>query len=149
MNWIHLIFVRTYWERRKKTTCKITCLRKLFLLWTSLYSVLCLLTTNSSSTRKSCKYCRFKKCLHAKMQISWVLSEPERERRFNKLKKSSYRNNLTSDSPDLSSNLVMLASPLHKSPEINFTIEEQLRLENLRDYVKAMAVPRYERRVPI
>ena len=83
------------------------------------------------------------------MQISWVLSEPERERRFNKLKKSSYRNNLTSDSPDLSSNLVMLASPLHKSPEINFTIEEQLRLENLRDYVKAMAVPRYERTVPI
>jgi hypothetical protein len=31
---------------------------------------------------------------------------------------------------------------LPKSPEIQFTIEEQLRLESLRDYVKAMAVPR-------
>ena len=29
------------------------------------------------------------------MQISWVLSENERDRRFNKLKKISFRNNLT------------------------------------------------------
>jgi hypothetical protein len=38
--------------------------------------------------------------------------------------------------------LMPLPTPLHKSPEIHFTIEEQLRLENLRDYVKAMSVPR-------
>lgn len=49
----------------------------------------------TSATRKSCKYCRFKKCLEANMQISWVLTDQERDRRFNKLKKVSYRNDLT------------------------------------------------------
>ena len=83
------------------------------------------------------------------MQISWVLSEQERERRFNKLKKVTFRNNLIPDSAEThpvatSSHCdqPLVATPLHKSLEIDFTIEEQLRLENLRDYVKAMAVPR-------
>ena len=83
------------------------------------------------------------------MQISWVLSEQERERRFNKLKKVTFRNNLIPDCAEThpiatSSHChqPLAATPLHKSLEIDFTIEEQLRLENLRDYVKAMAVPR-------
>ena len=44
------------------------------------------------------------------MQISWVLSKQERERRFNKLKKIAFRNNLTSTT----SEVVLLPAPLRQ-----------------------------------
>ena len=37
--------------------------------------------------RRSCQYCRFQSCLSIGMKITWVLSDQERGRRFNKLKK--------------------------------------------------------------
>jgi hypothetical protein len=45
-------------------------------------------------TRRSCQFCRFKKCLVAGMRTAWVLPEGERNRRFNKLAKTKYRNGL-------------------------------------------------------
>ena len=32
------------------------------------------------TTRKSCQFCRFKKCLEAGMRIAWVLPDGERHR---------------------------------------------------------------------
>ena len=37
--------------------------------------------------RRKCQYCRFQSCLRIGMKINWVLSDQERCRRFNKLKK--------------------------------------------------------------
>eukprot|EP00095_Tigriopus_kingsejongensis_P005971 maker-scaffold48_size466083-snap-gene-1.23 protein:Tk05971 transcript:maker-scaffold48_size466083-snap-gene-1.23-mRNA-1 annotation:"retinoid x" len=37
-------------------------------------------------SRKCCQYCRFKKCLDTGMNPSWVLSDDEREQRFQKRK---------------------------------------------------------------
>lgn len=77
------------------------------------------------------------------MQPSWVLSEQERERRFNKLKKVAYRNNLMSHS-DSETGTTSLVANVPKSIEIHFTIEEQLKLESLRDYIKATAIPKFD-----
>merc|ERR1719427_588322 len=41
----------------------------------------------NSETRKNCQFCRFKKCLESGMKTSWVLSDEERNRRFNKFNK--------------------------------------------------------------
>jgi hypothetical protein len=72
------------------------------------------------------------------MQISWVLSEQERDRRFNKLKKISYRNNLTTGTTALvKTEPVTAPDPisLFKTPEIQFTVEEQLRIESWKNYI--------------
>jgi len=50
------------------------------------------------TTRKSCQFCRFKKCLESGMRIAWVLPDGERHRRFNKLGKTTYRNSLSQQS---------------------------------------------------
>jgi len=52
----------------------------------------------SLTTRKSCQFCRFKKCLESGMRIAWVLPDGERHRRFNKLGKTTYRNSLSQQS---------------------------------------------------
>lgn len=44
-------------------------------------------------TRRSCQFCRFKKCLASGMRVAWVLPDGERNRRFNKLHKSAKKNN--------------------------------------------------------
>lgn len=46
-------------------------------------------------TRRSCQYCRFKKCLASGMRVAWVLPDGERNKRFNKLEKTQYRNSLS------------------------------------------------------
>ena len=76
------------------------------------------------------------------MQISWVLSEQERDRRFNKLKKISYRNNLTTGTATATATVVKtepVTAPdpisLFKTPEIQFTVEEQLRIESWKNYI--------------
>eukprot|EP00094_Tigriopus_californicus_P007710 TCALIF_07425-PA protein Name:"Similar to FTZ-F1 Nuclear hormone receptor FTZ-F1 (Bombyx mori)" AED:0.27 eAED:0.27 QI:0/0/0/0.2/1/1/5/0/551 len=43
-------------------------------------------------TRRSCQFCRFKKCLDSGMRVAWVLPDGERNRRFNKLRKSVQKN---------------------------------------------------------
>jgi len=81
------------------------------------------------------------KCIKANMQISWVLSENERDRRFNKLKKVSFRNNLLKpDEPSTPEYTVALTRP----PEITFTTEELLFLDQVRTSIRAFTSPRYE-----
>jgi hypothetical protein len=110
----------------------------------------------------------------AKMQISWVLSEKERDRRYNKLKKVGFRNEFhprtnseTSSSTvsdfanagfrtefyprtnfeSLSNAVATLpkAVSLGITPDIQFTLEEHLHLESLRNYMKNVARAYYER----
>ncbi len=88
------------------------------------------------------------------MQISWVLSEKERDRRYNKLKKAGYRNEFhhhrrtdSESSMDNNALAATLFSPgigLAKTPEILFTIEEQLHVENLRSYMSNVSKTNYE-----
>ena len=49
-------------------------------------------------TRRSCQFCRFKKCLAAGMRTAWVLPDGERRKRFNKLNKIAFRNNFANGS---------------------------------------------------
>ena len=73
-------------------------------------------------TRKTCQFCRFKKCLEAGMKPSWVLSDEERNRRFNKLNKLKSSN---------SSKTLAKKEPSIRVPEIyiTFTLEEQKLIE--------------------
>lgn len=92
--------------------------------------------------------------LQARMQISWVLSEHERDRRFNKLKKISFRNNLIPqvkqepgspaypEKPSSPDREVHPLSLLH-TPEIQFTAEEQLRIESWKNFIQEMRREKY------
>lgn len=80
----------------------------------------------------------------ANMQTSWVLSEKERERRFNKLKKVSYRNNLTTKEP-VESPMSQPQTPFSPSLEVCFTTEEQLRLESICKYINATSIPQFDK----
>jgi len=73
-------------------------------------------------TRKTCQFCRFKKCLEAGMKPSWVLSDEERNRRFNKLNKLKSSN---------SNKTLAKKEPSIRVPEIyiTFTLEEQKLIE--------------------
>ena len=79
------------------------------------------------------------------MQISWVLSEQERDRRFNKLKKITYRNNLIPPMKQEQGNPEVAVHPvsLLKTPEIQFTLEEQLRIENWKNFILSMRKEKY------
>jgi len=80
----------------------------------------------NSETRKNCQFCRFKKCLESGMKPSWVLSDEERNRRFNKFNKVKLKSVNSSD------NQVMKATP-SRIPELymTFTMEEQTTLEDI------------------
>ena len=41
------------------------------------------------TTRKSCQFCRFKKCLESGMRIAWVLPDGERHRKVSKITSAS------------------------------------------------------------
>merc|ERR1712106_600528 len=80
----------------------------------------------NAQTRKNCQFCRFKKCLESGMKPSWVLSDEERNRRFNKFNKVKLKSVNSSD------NQVMKAAP-SRIPDLYmpFTMEEQTTLEDL------------------
>ena len=87
------------------------------------------------------------------MQISWVLSEKERDRRYNKLKKVGFRNDFRRSTSESSTTLSTApTSPtsdrpmaIPTIPEVHFTVEEMLHLENLRSFMRSIAKIRYER----
>jgi len=80
----------------------------------------------NSETRKNCQFCRFKKCLESGMKPSWVLSDEERNRRFNKFNKIK----LKTVNPGENQITKVQASRI---PELymTFTMEEQKSLEDL------------------
>jgi hypothetical protein len=71
---------------------------------------------------------RFKKCLEAGMKTAWVLSEEQRNQRFNKLTKLKTQNSM---------NDLAISQPL-AIPEVHmkFTIEEQKSIEELHQKFK-------------
>jgi len=72
--------------------------------------------------RKGCQFCRFKKCLGCGMKVSWVLSDDERNRRFNKFNKVKSMKSLDRFSGrDIKMN----------EPYMAFTIEESKLLEEI------------------
>jgi len=91
--------------------------------------------------------------LKAKMQISWVLSEKERDRRYNKLKKVGFRNDFRRSTSE-SSTTTLSTEPTSPTsdrtlaippiPEVHFTVEEMLHLENLRNFMRNISKIRYE-----
>ena len=81
----------------------------------------------NAQTRKNCQFCRFKKCLESGMKTSWVLSDEERNRRFNKFNKI----NMKSASSERSQTIKR--SHQSRLPELYmpFTLEEEGILENI------------------
>jgi hypothetical protein len=84
------------------------------------------------------------------MQISWVLTEKERDRRYNKLKKVGFRNEFRRTNSESSSatpppTKIDKAVAMPSIPGINFTVEEQLHLENLLTYMRGISKTRYEK----
>eukprot|EP00092_Neocalanus_flemingeri_P014548 GFUD01015697.1.p1 GENE.GFUD01015697.1~~GFUD01015697.1.p1 ORF type:complete len:606 (+),score=152.84 GFUD01015697.1:2-1819(+) len=84
-----------------------------------------------SDSRKKCQFCRFQKCLEAGMKTSWVLTEEERNKRFNKLNKLKSQNSSPKPKESLS------PQPLG-IPELymKFTTEEQKMLDNVHQNFK-------------
>lgn len=80
----------------------------------------------NSETRKNCQFCRFKKCLESGMKPSWVLSDEERNRRFNKFNKVNIKSVNSSDKQ-------MKKPPPSRIPHLymTFTMEEQKTLEDV------------------
>jgi len=80
----------------------------------------------NSETRKNCQFCRFKKCLESGMKPSWVLSDEERNRRFNKFNKIKLKSVNKSDNQ-------ITKVQASRIPELymTFTMEEQKSLEDL------------------
>jgi len=80
----------------------------------------------NSETRKNCQFCRFKKCLESGMKPSWVLSDEERNRRFNKFNKINMKSVNTSDKQ-------LKKVPTSRIPELYmaFTMEEQKMLDDV------------------
>ena len=76
-------------------------------------------------TRRNCRYCRFQSCLRSGMKITWVLSDEERDRRFNKLKKS--RKNIINSVSIQTKPSVARPSVLY----LAFSTEEQKFIEDL------------------
>ena len=72
--------------------------------------------------------CRFKKCLESGMRTSWVLSEEERNQRFNKLTRLKPQNSVN----DLVNSRPLAILELH----MKFTIEEQKSMEELHQKFK-------------
>ena len=79
------------------------------------------------------------------MQVSWVLTEQERDRRYNKLKKVGFRNDFGRASNKTSSPTATPTSSIAMSmsqvkcivalptiPNVHFTVEERLHLEGIR-----------------
>ena len=83
----------------------------------------------NAETRKNCQFCRFKKCLESGMKTSWVLSDEERNRRFNKFNKINMKS-VSSDRPQ-----TIKRAPQSRLSELYmaFTLEEEGVLENIQD----------------
>jgi len=83
----------------------------------------------NTKTKKNCQFCRFKKCLESGMKTSWVLSDDERNRRFNKFNKI----NMKTVNNDKSQ--IIKKAPPARLPELYmaFTLEEQQVLENIQN----------------
>jgi len=87
----------------------------------------------NAQTRKNCQFCRFKKCLESGMKTSWVLSDEERNRRFNKFNKI---NNMKSVSSDKSQTIKKAPPSRLSELYMAFTLEEQGQLENIQNKFK-------------
>ena len=86
----------------------------------------------NAQTRKNCQFCRFKKCLESGMKTSWVLSDEERNRRFNKFNKI----NIKSVSGDKSQTIKKAPPSRLSELYMAFTLEEQQVLENIQNKFK-------------
>ena len=85
---------------------------KYYQIWKCKYTGSCILNVEN---RKGCQYCRYKLCLGAGMNQKWVLTDQERNARFNK----HYKKNLNKVNPKVELSMT-------------FTIEEQQAIEDIK-----------------
>merc|ERR1712012_835918 len=86
----------------------------------------------NAQTRKNCQFCRFKKCLESGMKTSWVLSDEERNRRFNKFNKI----NMKSVNSDKHQTIKKVPPSRLSELYMAFTLEEQQVLEKIQNTFK-------------
>ncbi|XP_059090042.1 vitamin D3 receptor-like [Tigriopus californicus] len=82
-----------------------------------------------SKSRKSCTWCRFKKCLFAGMNPKWIITDQERktklEAKRGKIMKATMKRDFV---------------PIQRTVELKFTIEEQLKVQRLSDHARKFKV---------
>jgi len=97
---------------------------------TTLYRIFtCKSTSNcliNLRTRKTCKYCRFMKCIGAQMEVGQVLPECERKRKYSTMRQR----------PVTKSIIMGLDMP--------FTMEEYLQVEQVRSTFRSLVNLKYE-----
>lgn len=88
-------------------------------------------------TRKNCQFCRFKKCLEAGMRTTWVLSDEERNRRFNKFNKLVPKTTKERSTKILNDRYLKSVQTRIPDLYMPFTIEEQKTMESIQETWKS------------
>ncbi|TRY77019.1 hypothetical protein TCAL_06369 [Tigriopus californicus] len=104
------------------------------------------------TTRRRCQFCRFHRCLSIGMRPGWVLSDHERERRYQKSSSGSKAGSMVSRTSPKSGRMSLLVLTTNDNTHItahmkmmdeHFTASMDAVCEQKQDFIKKMAVMSY------